>query len=470
VRYAADDGEGRFKGEAVSVTVLARLDTPEVAIDFVGERLTGLVPNATYSFNSGGSVAIDNEATYEMVAEWFGTTVSVVRLTSDSAGIADSAAQSLIIPARPDVVSSEPGGVFLAPVGVAESVYGRDDGQLTNVDDTMEYCFGDATTCGTTTNTVLGNTVLGNALGDAVLGGAVLGGAVLGSNMLGSAVLASTVGVWVPVTGTVVGDLAPGVYQVRYEAVPATVDTAGRFASQSVSVTVLAGQGELAITNITPDYTYVYGDKSFTIGLENTYGTGGVTFTIIDATPAGVATITPEGTVTVLGVGSFRIKAVKQGDTTHNGKEIVSELITITPAVIIELVSPTAGTTITIDTSDTAVSAVVAKLSVAYPSVEAYWDGGLITVPITAWIDTDGYNPDTAGSYIFTAVLDVPTNFVNPASLTLSVEIVVPETIPDGNPLGATTDTHRPPWLLIPILLLTGTGILHTKKTETRHS
>ncbi|WP_236293646.1 Ig-like domain-containing protein, partial [Paenibacillus allorhizoplanae] len=46
---------------------------------------------------------------------------------------------------------------------------------------------------------------------------------------------------------------------------------------------------------------------------------------------------------------------------------------------------------------------VLAALVASHATVTA--DGGTITVPVTAWEDTDGYNASVAGSYTFTATL-----------------------------------------------------------------
>jgi hypothetical protein len=53
-------------------------------------------------------------------------------------------------------------------------------------------------------------------------------------------------------------------------------------------------------------------------------------------------------------------------------------------------------------------------------------NSGAVTVPVTSWTDTDSYDPNTAGSYTFTAVLgDIPAGYVNTGSHTATVEVVV---------------------------------------------
>ncbi len=51
---------------------------------------------------------------------------------------------------------------------------------------------------------------------------------------------------------------------------------------------------------------------------------------------------------------------------------------------------------------------------------------GAVTVTVTAWVDTDTYNPATAGSYTFTSTLGaIPAGFANAGGFTATVEVVV---------------------------------------------
>ena len=51
---------------------------------------------------------------------------------------------------------------------------------------------------------------------------------------------------------------------------------------------------------------------------------------------------------------------------------------------------------------------------------------GAVSVSVTSWTDTDGYDPDTASSYTFTAVLGtIPAGYVNNGDYTAEVEVVV---------------------------------------------
>jgi uncharacterized repeat protein (TIGR02543 family) len=58
-------------------------------------------------------------------------------------------------------------------------------------------------------------------------------------------------------------------------------------------------------------------------------------------------------------------------------------------------------------------------------------NGTTVTIPVSAWTDTDGYDPSTAGSYTFTATLgELPEGYLNDSNLTASVEVVVSPAIP----------------------------------------
>jgi surface protein len=51
---------------------------------------------------------------------------------------------------------------------------------------------------------------------------------------------------------------------------------------------------------------------------------------------------------------------------------------------------------------------------------------GEVSVPVTTWTDDDTYNPDTAGSYTFTAVLgEIPEGYQNTEGYTATVEVVI---------------------------------------------
>lgn len=60
-------------------------------------------------------------------------------------------------------------------------------------------------------------------------------------------------------------------------------------------------------------------------------------------------------------------------------------------------------------------------------TVTATFEGGIkVTVPVTAWVDTDTYDKTAAAKYTFTATLgDIPTPFANTANAAATVEVEV---------------------------------------------
>jgi heme-binding NEAT domain protein len=69
-------------------------------------------------------------------------------------------------------------------------------------------------------------------------------------------------------------------------------------------------------------------------------------------------------------------------------------------------------------------AAVIAYLNANYVGVTA--NGGAVTVPVTGWTATDGYNTELAGSYTFTAVLGaIPAGYANPGNLKATAEVVI---------------------------------------------
>ncbi|WP_434749088.1 S-layer homology domain-containing protein [Paenibacillus amylolyticus] len=122
-----------FASLETSVTVGSTSATPEltpnVAISYMDELLTGFVPKAAYSINNGSAVA-DASGQITIDSGWIGTTLSIVK-TGNGNTTTDSSAQSLVIPSR----SATPTGVGKTD----ETSNGAQDGTITNVTDQMEY-------------------------------------------------------------------------------------------------------------------------------------------------------------------------------------------------------------------------------------------------------------------------------------------------------------------------------------------
>jgi hypothetical protein len=67
---------------------------------------------------------------------------------------------------------------------------------------------------------------------------------------------------------------------------------------------------------------------------------------------------------------------------------------------------------------------------IAVLPTEVYCDAGTVPVPVTTWVDTDGYNPNATASYTFTATLgDLPVPYANTGSFTATVEVVVSDDV-----------------------------------------
>ncbi len=111
--------------------------TPAATIDFPAEQLIGLTGNAAYeiSFPPGTVEAktASNKGKINIPNTWFGKTLSIVK-KGDGAVTADSAAQSLTIPARP----ARPAGLTATFV----SASGATDGAISGVTTAMEYRLG----------------------------------------------------------------------------------------------------------------------------------------------------------------------------------------------------------------------------------------------------------------------------------------------------------------------------------------
>ncbi|MFC3801895.1 DUF4073 domain-containing protein [Cohnella sp. GCM10012308] len=92
-----------FASEATSVTVGAFTSTPETtpnaAISYSDEVLTGLTPGAEYLIG-GVTKTAGNDGKIAIEAGWLGTSLSIVKV-GNGTSTTDSAAQSLSIPSRP---------------------------------------------------------------------------------------------------------------------------------------------------------------------------------------------------------------------------------------------------------------------------------------------------------------------------------------------------------------------------------
>ncbi|MDR2119466.1 MAG: DUF6273 domain-containing protein [Tannerella sp.] len=147
----------------VTITINVHEVAPEIGIDYVEELLEGFTANTEYSFN-GGDPVVPESVSDSIREAWFGTTLSIVKV-SEAGATYNSKAQLLDIPPRPPLPAVQ---------AVNESIVNFKDGQIIGVNDSMEYK------------------------------------------------VADTPDVWTPVYPgeRAISDLPPGNYLVRYKAIP----------------------------------------------------------------------------------------------------------------------------------------------------------------------------------------------------------------------------------------------------------
>ncbi len=251
--------------------------TPNAAIDFTAETLTALVPGAGYLVN-GAACTADETGALAMEESWLGTAISIVK-RGDQITTTDSAPQTLEIPARP----MAPAGVQ----GVNETFAGENDGKLTGLAATMAY----------------------RAIQEEA---------------------------WIPCPGAEVTGLAPGAYEIRFQATEAS------FASPATQVTIAAGPERtytLAVTAPTFDAVLVGYEQpqAKAIRIQNTGNSdveiSGVALSSLDAftlTQGTAAVAAGETNETYLvqpnaglAAGSYQATVTV---TYHNGKEATAEL------------------------------------------------------------------------------------------------------------------------------------------------
>lgn len=251
--------------------------TPNAAINFTAETLTALVPGAGYLVN-GTAFRADETGALAMDASWLGTAISIVK-QGDQVTTTDSAPQTLEIPARP----MAPSGVQ----GVNETFAGEQDGKLTGLATTMAY-------------------------------------------------RALQAEAWIPCPGEEVTGLAPGTYEIRFQA----TDTS--FASPAIQVTIGAGPERtytLTVTAPTFDDVVVGYEQpqAKAIRIQNT-GNSDVQITGVALSSLDAFTLT-QGTAAVavgeinetylvqpnagLAAGSYQATVTV---TYHNGQEATAEL------------------------------------------------------------------------------------------------------------------------------------------------
>ncbi|ADY55784.1 cell wall binding repeat 2-containing protein [Syntrophobotulus glycolicus DSM 8271] len=72
------------------------------------------------------------------------------------------------------------------------------------------------------------------------------------------------------------------------------------------------------------------------------------------------------------------------------------------------------------------VEAVIEYLNTAYASVQADTASDTVAVPVSGWTETDSYDPNTVGSYTFTATLgEIPVGYANTGGYTAAAEVKI---------------------------------------------
>lgn len=122
---AAETGNVSFRSDAAEVIIgekpAAKYETPDIRIDYTAETLTGFAPGAEYAIN-GKNITASADGVIKIEADWFGTTLSIVRKGNGNDKL-DSNAQRLPVPARPQKPT---------PIGVDVSTAGE-TGKLTGL-------------------------------------------------------------------------------------------------------------------------------------------------------------------------------------------------------------------------------------------------------------------------------------------------------------------------------------------------
>ena len=135
-------------------------------------------------------------------------------------------------------------------------------------------------------------------------------------------------------------------------------------------------------------------------------------------------TLTPKAGFTLTGV-SANFFTVAGGAATNAANAGVVTANFPATAADVEITAFDAIDAVDGGTAGSATYADAAAVQAALPATATANDTA-VTVPVTAWVDTDSYNPAVAGSYTFTATLGtIPAGFANIGGYTATVEVVV---------------------------------------------
>lgn len=134
VTVKAVDQAGNIAEHTVAVRIKAMEDVPSPVIDYLSEKITGLVPDAGYRVG-GQFIVADEDGNIAINEDWFGREIKIVK-KGDGGQMLDSDSVTMQFASRPDAPDS------IQSTG--ESIKGKKDGELIGIDTTMEYCVDDS--------------------------------------------------------------------------------------------------------------------------------------------------------------------------------------------------------------------------------------------------------------------------------------------------------------------------------------
>ncbi len=136
VTIYAKDQAGNTIENMVIIRIKGQEETPEITVDYLDNKLIGLIPGDTYMINDGAAgltpYEADSEGKLILQDTWAGKELLIIK-KGDGVNTSDSEAQILQIAARPKAPD-------LAPDGKKdETIKGKKDGSLTLATDGTEY-------------------------------------------------------------------------------------------------------------------------------------------------------------------------------------------------------------------------------------------------------------------------------------------------------------------------------------------
>jgi hypothetical protein len=394
----------------IKANFVTRGSAPAASVSCLTQTLN--LADGLYAFNNGNPVTVTG-GTYFIDETWIGTTLEIRRVDNVPGGYpitsADSMPTTLNIPARPAAAPT-------SPVGVAETFIGLNDGKITGVTTDMEYSPDGYT--------------------------------------------------WEPIDGSVVQNLSPGTYYLRYKA------TSSQFASVNQEITIEEAEGnpawaisldQTAVTFTPSDYGHTPDPVAVTVTNTGNQPTGQLDIALsgtdsdsfqlsqtqlpsIEANGGSIFTIAPK---TELNAGNYSAIITVSGDdalAVSYGQTFPAQNLTVDFTVnkaTITGIAPIAD--IQAGTARRGAKNLSQITALLPTHVIANTTSGTAALPVSSWDDTDGYDPDTAQNYTFTATLDpaaLALNCTNPAEFTQTTLRVTVSAYTGGGGGGGGTTTN----------------------------